>query len=139
MEIYHLIKCSAISVFIFLASCVASSPEEKVHNLINAINQVTKSIENNDPDVFITAMDKMQKISDKFEQSDDATWLEEHRNEVEVEVLGRKLSFAMRDLDSAIMGLRTNREFAKAFATDARRLKWLRETAPGLANMWNLD
>ena len=139
MTIRHIRTWFLALLLLFVVSCGSSGPENKVNSIINAMNRVTATIENNNPDEFMSAMDAVKIQMEQFKDSADAKWLGERVDDVEVDALQMKLSFAMRDFDSAMMDLRGNRKFAEAFATNPKRLKWIRETIPGLANFWNID
>ncbi len=124
---------------IFVFGCGSGGPEGTVDTIIESINRVTASIEDNDPDEFISAMTEFKKRSETFKDLPEFQWLQDNKDTVESEALLMKLSFAMRDYERAMMKLRGNRKFAEAFATNPKRLKWIRETIPGLANFWNID
>jgi hypothetical protein len=107
--------------------------------MIESLNRVTSSIENSNADDFMSATTESIKLSEAFNHSPELEWLQANKDTVEAEALQMKLSFAMRDFDRAMLDVRNNRELMKAFASDPKKLKWIRETLPGLANFWNID
>jgi len=119
--------------------CGSNSPEGTVGNMIESINRVTSSIENSNADEFMSAMTEFKKRGESFSDSPELQWLQDNKDTIEAEALGRKLSFAKRDFDIAMMEVRHNRKFMEAFASDPKKLKWIRETMPGLANFWNIN
>jgi len=107
--------------------------------MIESINRVTSSIENSNADEFMSAMTEFKKRGESLKDSPELQWLQDNKDTVEAEALQMKLSFAMRDYDSAMMDVRNNRKFMEAFASDPKKLKWIRKTMPGLANFWNIN
>ena len=124
---------------LFAIGCGSNSPEGTVGNIIESINRVTSSIEDNNANEFMSAMTEFKKSSESFKDSPELQWLQDNKDTVEAEALEMKLSFAMRDYNRAMMDVRSNRKFMEAFASDPKKLKWLRETIPGLANFWNIN
>jgi len=123
----------------FIIGCGSNSPEGTVGNIIESINRITSSIENNNADEFMSAMTEFKKRGESFKDSPELRWLQDNKDTVEAESLQMKLSFAMRDFDRAMMDVRHNRKFMEAFASDPKKLKWIRKTIPGLANFWNIN